>query len=67
VDVLAAHFARKATFARLNVDDHPDLCAELEVRVIPLLLLFVPGREPERLVGAQSEAAIARMLYRALE
>ena len=67
VETLAAHFERKAVFARLDVDANPEACVRHQVTVIPTLLLFVPGREPLRLVGLQSEAALARMVYRVLE
>ncbi len=67
VAALESHFARKVAFGRVNVDDNVGLCVAHEVRTIPLLILFLPGREPLRLVGMQSEATIARMLYRAVE
>ena len=67
VETLAGHFGRKATFARLDVDANPAACERLHVSAIPTVMLFVPGREPLRLVGIQSEAALARMVYRALE
>lgn len=67
IEALAGHFGRKATFAQLNVDDCPEICLAQSVTAIPLVMLFVPNREPQRLVGIQSEEALARMLYRALE
>jgi thioredoxin len=67
IDTLAGHFGRKITFARLNVDDNPDICERYQVSTIPQLLLFHGKREATRLVGLQPEPTLMRMLYRALE
>jgi thioredoxin len=67
IEALAAHFGGKATFAQLNVDDCPEVCLEHSITAIPQVMLFLPNREPQRLIGMQSEATLARMLYRALE
>lgn len=67
VQTLSQHFGRKVLFARINVDDFPDLCERFEVRTIPQLILFHAGREHKRLIGLQSELVMTRLLYRVLE
>jgi thioredoxin 1 len=67
VETLSNHFGRKVLFARINVDDSPDLCVRFDVHTIPQLILFHSGRENTRLIGMQSELVITRMLYRMLE
>lgn len=67
IDTLDVHFGRKITFARLNVDDNPELCHRHQVTAVPQLLLFRNTEETHRLVGLQSEQTLTRLLYRVLE
>lgn len=64
---LAAHFGRRATFARVNVDEEIDLCTRYEVLVVPTLMLFRRGQLVARLIGTQPAAALGRALYRVVE
>lgn len=43
-----------ASFAKLNVDDNPELAARFGVRGIPTVVVFKKGKEANRLVGLQS-------------
>jgi thioredoxin 1 len=63
---LAAEYEGRVQFAKLNVDDHPDLAAQFGVRGIPTLILFRNGTEIERLVGARPRDEIAAVLDRHL-
>ncbi|MFQ3594019.1 MAG: thioredoxin family protein [Gemmataceae bacterium] len=67
VETLSQHFSRKVLFARINVDEHPELCTQFDVHTIPQMILFHAGRENSRLIGIHSEQVILRMLYRILE
>jgi thioredoxin 2 len=62
LDALAAEMAGRVRVAKLNVDDNPDTSNRFGVRSIPTLLIFKDGREVDRIVGAQSKAAIAARL-----
>jgi thioredoxin len=64
---LAGHFGPKIAFTRVNVDESPEICAGNNIVSIPQILLFRKGAVVERLIGVQSEHALARLLYRALE
>ena len=65
---LELHFAGKVDFARVNVDDQPELARSQSISIVPTLLLF-PGRKRplERVVGFRPENEIDRLIYRALE
>ena len=62
LDQLAVELAGRVRIAKMNVDDNPATSARFGVRSIPTLLIFQGGREVDRIVGAQSKAAIASRL-----
>src|SRR5437773_5237835 len=62
VEAVAEKYSGSATVVKLNVDDNPSVSQRYGIKGIPTLILFKNGREEERVVGATSEAAIARML-----
>ena len=66
VDQLAAELAGQVRVAKLNVDDNPVTAGRLDVRSIPMLLVFKGGREIDRIVGVQPKAEIARRVLRAV-
>ena len=66
VDQLAADLAGRARVAKLNVDENPVTANRLNVRSIPMLLVFKGGREVDRIVGVQPKAEIARRVERAI-
>jgi thioredoxin 2 len=66
VDQLAAELAGRARVAKLNVDENPVTANRLNVRSIPMLLVFKGGREVDRIVGVQAKAEIARRVERAI-
>ena len=66
VDQLAAELAGQVRVAKLNVDDNPVTAGRLDVRSIPMLLVFKGGREIDRIVGVQPTAEIARRVLRAV-
>jgi len=63
---LAAELAGQVRVAKLNVDDNPVTAGRLDVRSIPMLLVFKGGREIDRIVGVQPKAEIARRVLRAV-
>ena len=66
VDELAAELAGRVRVAKLNVDDNPVTAGRLDVRSIPMLVVFKGGREIDRIVGVQPKAEIARRVLRAV-
>jgi thioredoxin len=66
VDALASEFDGRATVAKLNVDENPNIPGRFAVRGIPTLLLFKEGQLAETIVGLRSKEDIAQMIERHL-
>jgi thioredoxin 2 len=64
VEELAREMAGRLRVAKLNVDENPATAARFHVQSIPTLLVLKDGREIERIVGAQSKAAIVQRLQK---
>ena len=58
LDELAAEHGGSITFAKLNVDDAPDIARRQGVMSIPTLIVFDGGEPSKRIVGAKSKAAL---------
>ena len=67
VDALASEFDGRATVAKLNVDENPNVPGRYAVRGIPTLLLFKEGELAETIVGLRGKDDIAKMIERHLE
>src|SRR5687767_5335231 len=66
VDALASEFDGRATVAKLNVDENPNVPGRFMIRGIPTLLLFKNGQLEETLVGLAPKEDIARMIEKHL-
>jgi thioredoxin 1 len=66
VDALATEFDGRATVAKLNVDENPNVPGRYAIRGIPTLLLFKQGQLAETIVGLVPKEDIARMIERHL-
>ena len=66
VDALASEFDGRATVAKLNVDENPNVPGRYAVRGIPTLLLFKEGQLAETIVGLRAKEDIAQMIERHL-
>jgi thioredoxin 1 len=62
LDKLAPKVAGKATIAKVNVDEAPEIAARYGVRSIPTLILFKDGQVVQQFVGVQPEAKLAAAL-----
>jgi thioredoxin 1 len=62
VEAVAKTYAGRAGVVKLNVDDNPTVSQKYGIKGIPTLILFKGGKEEERIVGATSKEAIARLL-----
>lgn len=52
IDELAADYAGRVVFGKLNVDENPQTASKFSIMSIPTLLIMKEGREVERIVGA---------------
>jgi thioredoxin 1 len=66
VDALATDYDGRATVAKLNVDENPNVPGRYAIRGIPTLLLFKDGQLAETIVGLVPKADIARLIERHL-
>jgi thioredoxin 1 len=66
VDALASEFDGRATVAKLNVDENPNVPGRFMIRGIPTLLLFKNGQLEETLVGLAPKEDIARLIEKHL-
>ena len=63
---LADQFTGKAVIAEVNIDASREIAANLGIRSIPTLILFINGKEVQRFVGLQSEATLSEALEKLL-
>jgi thioredoxin 1 len=59
---LAETYGKQITFAKVNVDELPEVAEKYAIRSIPTLLLIRDGKVVERLVGVRSQPELARLL-----
>ena len=62
VDELAAEYAGRVKFGKINVDEQPRLAMNYSVESIPTLLLFKDGRAVNKSVGVIPKSQIEQML-----
>jgi len=63
-DRLAEKYGEQITFAKINVDELPDVANKFGVRSIPTLILLQGGNVVEKVVGLRSEQELAHVLTR---
>jgi thioredoxin 1 len=62
VEAVAQEYEGKAGVYKMNVDENIDTPQRFGIKGIPTLILFKNGSEQERIVGAVSREAIARLV-----
>ena len=62
IDAIAAQARGRYVVAKLNVDHNARVATEYDISSIPTLLIFKQGRLIDRIVGLQSQQAIAARL-----
>jgi thioredoxin 1 len=55
---LAADYAGKVKFCKINVDENPEMSMKYQVMSIPFLAFFKGGQKKDSSVGAVPEAAL---------
>ncbi|MCA1601296.1 MAG: thioredoxin, partial [Acidobacteria bacterium] len=64
VEAVAAQYQGVARVVKLNVDSNASTSQRFGIKGIPTLILFIGGKEAERMVGAASEERITQMIDR---
>ena len=62
VDALASEYDGRATVAKLNVDENPNVPGRFMIRGIPTLLIFKNGELADQIVGLVPKEEITRKL-----
>jgi thioredoxin 1 len=66
VDELADAYKGRVTFAKIDVDENPELAARFHVQSIPTFGIFSGGTMVDRIVGAMPKQELARRIERTL-
>ncbi len=66
VEELADDYAGKMEFAKINVDDAPNIAMKYQVMSIPTLMIFKDGAPVESVVGARPKKDLEGRVERAL-
>jgi thioredoxin 1 len=66
IEQLAAEYAGKARFGKLNVDENQMIASAFEVMSIPTIIVFYKGQPVERIVGAYPKTQIETRFKRYL-
>ena len=62
IEELARDYAGKAAFAKLNVDENPEIASRYHVMSIPLFMIFKDGEPIEKIVGAVGRKPLEKAL-----
>jgi thioredoxin 1 len=62
VDALATEYDGRATVAKMNVDENPNIPGRFMIRGIPTMLIFKNGELADQIVGLVAKEEIARKL-----
>ncbi|MBE5792718.1 MAG: thioredoxin [Clostridiales bacterium] len=66
LEQLSEEYEGKVAFAKLNIDDYPEVAAGLGVMSIPTLILFKDGKEIDRIIGMMGKPAFKAMVEKHL-
>lgn len=66
VEAIAEEYKDKAGVYKMNVDENMNVPQQYGIRGIPTLILFKGGQEQERIVGAVTREAIAKVMEKYL-
>lgn len=62
VEAIAEEYQEKAGVYKMNVDQNMNVPQRFGIRGIPTLIVFKGGQEQERIVGAVTREAIAKVI-----
>ncbi len=62
VEAIAEEYKDKAGVFKMNVDENMNIPQQFGIRGIPTLILFKGGQEQERIVGAVTREAMAKVI-----
>ena len=66
VERLAAKYAGKVVFGKLNVDEQSEVATRYDVQSIPTFMVFKKGQPVDAAIGAVGESALDRLIQKSL-
>jgi thioredoxin 1 len=66
VQKLAARYAGKAIFGKLNIDEESTIATRYDVQSIPTFMMFRNGKPVDAAIGAVGEAALDRLIQKSM-
>lgn len=66
VEKLAAKYAGRIVFGKVNVDEEINISSRYEVFSIPTFMIFKSGHPMDAVIGAVGEASLERLVKNAL-
>ena len=67
VDKLAAKYAGRVVFGKLNVDEEMNISARYQVLSIPTFMVFKKGEPTDAVIGAVGESSLEQFLRKAVD
>lgn len=64
IDQLSDELIGRVRVVKLNIDENRITATRFQIRSIPTLIIFVGGREVDRIIGAMPKADLLRRLQR---
>jgi len=62
IEELANDYSDKAGFAKVNVDEQPNLAANYRVMSIPTIIIFKDGKPAEQVIGYKPKNELKKLL-----
>ena len=62
IEELAGDYGDKAGFAKVNVDEEPNLAANYRVMSIPTIIIFKDGKPAEQVIGYKPKNELKKLL-----
>jgi thioredoxin 1 len=67
VEQLAQEYAGRVKFAKVNIDDEPQIAGQLRIQSIPTLMIFFQGQVADMIVGAVGKEQLRSRLQRVVD
>src|SRR4030043_343057 len=61
LDELAGEYKDKAGFAKINVDENPQLASQFGVMSIPTIMIFKNGKPEQQVIGYKSKNDLKKL------
>ncbi len=62
IEEVAQKYGDKMSFAKINVDDHPEPGVKFQITSIPTFLIFENGEVKDRIIGAMTKEEFIKRL-----